>query len=118
MPLVDFPDSPTTDDFHSIGDKTWQYDGDVWILVQPVGTLGNLSVNATRLADGSITTDKLAPGSVTQAKLASQLTAATTTTSSTISTDLPLPFLGQIAYETDTQYMRAWSGSSWTRISR
>lgn len=40
---INFPDSPTTGDTHTIGDKTWTYDGTAWNVVTSSGSdHGNL----------------------------------------------------------------------------
>lgn len=40
---INFPDSPTTGDIHTIGDKTWTYDGTAWNVVTSSGSdHGNL----------------------------------------------------------------------------
>lgn len=33
MPAIDFPNSPSENDVHTVGDKSWRYQSGVWILV-------------------------------------------------------------------------------------
>lgn len=32
MAAIDFPDSPTEGDVHTVGDKSWKYTNGVWLL--------------------------------------------------------------------------------------
>lgn len=65
---INFPDSPTTGDTHTVGDKTWTFDGTAWTLVTGAtadhGNLGGLAdddhtqyllADGTRSATGTIT---------------------------------------------------------------
>lgn len=57
---INFPDSPTTGNVYTIGDKTWTYDGTAWNLVTSSGSdHGNLG----GLADDDHTQYALADGS-------------------------------------------------------
>ena len=63
---IDFPDSPTTGDTHTVGDKTWTYDGTAWNVVQNnVADHGNLG----GLADDDHTQYLLADGTRTATEL-------------------------------------------------
>jgi len=83
MPL-NFPNSPSTNDVHSEGGRSWTWNGTTWTLnvytgVIPPGSVGTteLAANAvatTDIADLAVTTDKLANASVTVAKLPSGAT--------------------------------------------
>lgn len=37
---IDFPNSPTTGDTYTVGDKTWTWDGTSWNLVTQVSFVG------------------------------------------------------------------------------
>lgn len=63
---INFPDSPTNGDTHTVGDKTWTYDGTSWNLVQSnvadhgnLGGLGDDDHTQYLLADGSRTATEL-----------------------------------------------------------
>jgi hypothetical protein len=75
--------------------------------------IADQAITTNRIADGSVTTPKISNNAVTQGKLASNLSAMTVTTSSLLSTAIPSPFEGQIAFLTDTDRMFAWNGTSW-----
>lgn len=30
---IDFPNSPTTGDTHTVGNRTWRWDGEKWLVV-------------------------------------------------------------------------------------
>ena len=80
MPL-NFPDSPTVNDTHSDGGRSWTWNGTTWVLntyvgVVPAGAVGTseLAANAVtsaKIADESITTAKIAAGAVVEADIAS-----------------------------------------------
>ena len=66
---INFPDSPTTGDTHTVGDKTWTYDGTAWNVVQnnvaDHGNLGGLADDDHTqylLADGTRTATELTVG--------------------------------------------------------
>ena len=40
---INFPDSPATNETHSVGSNTWVYDGEKWILVGETIALDDLS---------------------------------------------------------------------------
>jgi hypothetical protein len=82
--------------------------------IRRVSDLGSQGVKT--ILDGSVQTSDLANGSVTQSKLSPSLSAVTVTTSSLRSTAVPAPFEGQQIYETDTDILRFWDGSSWVRV--
>lgn len=54
---IDFPNSPTTNQVYSVGNRTWVYDGSVWVL------------RSASASAGSITSSELAANSVTSAKI-------------------------------------------------
>jgi hypothetical protein len=33
MAAIDFPDSPTEGDTHTVGEKTWKYTNGAWVIV-------------------------------------------------------------------------------------
>lgn len=78
----------------------------------PWNSLGYALLNGSP-ADGTVTEAKIADGAVTQAKLASGLSGITVCTSSTRPGS---PFEGQSIYETDTDLVKSWDGSSWVSI--
>lgn len=47
MAAIDFPNSPSVNDTHTVGDRTWKWNGSVWavvratdLLVGPTGATG------------------------------------------------------------------------------
>jgi len=63
---INFPDSPSTGDTHTVGDKTWTYDGTAWNVVQNniadhgnLGGLGDDDHTQYLLADGTRTATEL-----------------------------------------------------------
>jgi hypothetical protein len=58
---INFPDSPTTGDTHTSGDKTWTYDGTAWNLV--VGgvptVVDTLTINQDAEVDGILTANHI-----------------------------------------------------------
>lgn len=97
------------------------------VTTHSVGAIADGAVTTAKIADGAVTTDKIATGAVatadiaanavTQAKLASTLSGVTVTTSSNVSTDIPTPFTGQMAFYTNTNAMYVWTGSAWRNIT-
>ncbi len=63
------------------------------------------------LADSAVTTAKLGAGSVTAAKLANESTVDLVTTLPTSGA-----FTGQLALDTDDNFLYAWSGSAWLSL--
>jgi len=37
MAAIDFPNSPTEGDTHTVGDRTWKYTGGVWKIQSSIG---------------------------------------------------------------------------------
>lgn len=72
----------------------------------------NGAVTEAKLATNAVTNTKIANNAVTQAKLASTLSGITICTSST----RPTGFEGQIIYETDTDLVRAYDGTTWNLV--
>jgi hypothetical protein len=63
---INFPDAPSSGDTHTVGDKTWTYDGTAWNVVQNniadhgnLGGLGDDDHTQYLLADGSRTATEL-----------------------------------------------------------
>jgi hypothetical protein len=38
---IDFPDSPTTNQTHTVGNRSWLYDGEKWVLINQANNLNN-----------------------------------------------------------------------------
>jgi hypothetical protein len=79
--------------------------------------IADLNVATSKIDNLAVTTGKIANNAVTQEKLASSLSGMTVTTSSLLSTAIPSPFEGQMAFLTDTDLMFVWSGSAWVSPS-
>jgi hypothetical protein len=58
MAAIDFPNSPSVDDTHTVGDRTWKWNGSVWAVVRavdllvgptgatgPTGTTGSVNIH-------------------------------------------------------------------------
>jgi hypothetical protein len=114
---INFPNSPSLNDYFESNGKAWTYNGTSWDIVQTPANLSiaSGSISATELASNSVTTVKINAGAVTQAKLDSALSAITICTSSTKPGS---PFTGQVILETDTEKLKTWDGSSWIFIGR
>lgn len=53
MPAIDFPNSPVIGDTHTIGNKTWTWDGTKWNASTPTKSIDDLSdVDFLNLTDG------------------------------------------------------------------
>ena len=59
MAAIDFPNSPLVNDTHTVGDRTWKWNGSVWavvravdLLVGPTGATGPTGTNGTIGVDG------------------------------------------------------------------
>ena len=37
---IDFPNAPSVNDTHTVGGRTWKWDGTVWSIVIPTGATG------------------------------------------------------------------------------
>ena len=59
MAAIDFPNSPSVDDTHTVGDRTWKWNGSVWAVVRAVdllvGPTGATGPAAASLSGGTIT---------------------------------------------------------------
>jgi hypothetical protein len=75
--------------------------------------IADLNVATSKIDNLAVTTGKIANNAVTQGKLASSLSGMTVTTSSLLSTAIPSPFEGQMAFLTDTDRMLVWNGTAW-----
>jgi len=58
MAAIDFPNSPSVNDTHTVGDRTWKWNGSVWAVVRavdllvgptgatgPTGTTGSVNIH-------------------------------------------------------------------------
>ena len=59
MAAIDFPNSPSVNDTHTVGDRTWKWNGSVWavvravdLLVGPTGAVGNTGATGTTGSTG------------------------------------------------------------------
>jgi len=59
MPL-NFPDSPSVNDTHSDGGRSWTWNGTTWVLNTYVGVVPAGAVGTTELAANAVTSAKLA----------------------------------------------------------
>lgn len=76
--------------------------------------IASSAITETKIANNAVTGSKIAANTVSQAKLASTLSGITICTSSTRPGS---PFTGQAIFETDTNKMRLYNGSSWIGVS-
>ncbi|MFN9956917.1 MAG: hypothetical protein ACK55I_27765, partial [bacterium] len=60
MAAIDFPNSPSVNDTHTVGDRTWKWNGSVWavvratdLLVGPTGATGPTGANGQTGATGN-----------------------------------------------------------------
>lgn len=76
MPL-NFPNSPSTNDIHSEGGRSWTWNGTTWVLNVYTGVVPTGAVGTSQLANSAVTSSKLGPtGAVNgQALLANSATA-------------------------------------------
>ena len=72
MVAMNFPDSPSVGATHTVGTRTWTWNGTIW------------NINATALSAGVVGANELAAGAVTTPKIAANaITASTLATSPT-----------------------------------
>jgi hypothetical protein len=38
MPAIDFPNAPSVNDTHTVGNRVWKWNGTVWEVVRSIGT--------------------------------------------------------------------------------
>ena len=74
MTAISFPSSPLVGDIHTVGARTWTWDGAIWVLNATTLSAGVVSSN--ELADGAVIESKIATNAVTASKLASTPTNA------------------------------------------
>ena len=137
---INFPDSPATNDSFTSGGKKWIFNGTTWNLITAnsytistgevtAAKIASSAVTEAKINDGAVTTGKIAAGavtaaklgndisltpadgSITQAKLASTLSGITICTSSTKPAS---PFVGQMIFETDTNYVKVYTSGGWS----
>lgn len=72
----------------------------------------NGAVTEAKLANNAVTNTKVANNAITQSKLAATLSGVTVCTSTT----RPSGFEGQLIYETDTDLVRAYDGTTWKSV--
>ena len=60
MTAIDFPNSPSVNDTHTVGDRTWKWNGSVWgvvravdLLVGPTGATGSVGATGNTGAVGN-----------------------------------------------------------------
>lgn len=89
MPAINFPNSPSLNDYFESNGKAWTYNGTSWDIVQTPANLSiaSGSISATELASNSVTTVKINAGAVTAEKLASTAVTAGTYTTANITVD-------------------------------
>lgn len=87
MAAINFPNSPSLNDYFESNGKAWTYNGTSWVIVQTPANLsiasGSISdthlassaVTHSKIATGAVTTEKLAASAVTSEKLASGVAA-------------------------------------------
>ena len=68
MPL-NFPNSPSTNDVHSEGGRSWTWNGTTWVLNVYTGVVPTGSVGTSELANSSVTSDKIVDGTIVNADI-------------------------------------------------
>jgi len=74
MTAISFPSSPTPGDLHTVGTRTWTWDGSIWVLnatTLPAGVVGS-----NEIAEGAVIASKIATNAITATKLATSPTNA------------------------------------------
>lgn len=68
---LNFPDNPASGDTFISGNKTWQYNGNRWVLIAAgaVISVADGSITAAKIADGTIVAAEIAANAVTTAKI-------------------------------------------------
>jgi hypothetical protein len=107
---IDFPNSPSTGQSYTVGEKTWVYSGSLWELVTVTGTNYHGSTHGV----GQIDAITIAPSQVTGTALI--LGDVHTVTFCTSSTRPITPTEGQLIYETDTNKYYGWNGTIWSGV--
>lgn len=68
MPL-NFPDSPSVNDTHSDGGRSWTWNGTTWVLNTYVGVVPAGAVGTTELAANSVTSAKIVDDTIVNADI-------------------------------------------------
>jgi len=136
---IDFPNSPTTGDTHTVNGRTWTYDGTGWVVYGPsidatvlridsgnnrVG-INNSSPTVTLDVTGDTAiSGNLAVGSITDVEAnITTLEAGATATSIKVYSDatarntaVPSPAAGDLSFLTSTASVEVYDGSAWVSV--
>ena len=136
---IDFPNSPTTGDTHTVNGRTWTYDGTGWVVYGPsidatvlridsgnnrVG-INNSSPTVTLDVTGDTkVSGNLAVGSNTDVEASiTSLEAGATATSIKVYADatarntaVPSPAAGDLSFLTSTASVEVYDGSAWVSV--
>jgi hypothetical protein len=81
---LDFPNSPTSGDVFTSGNRSWTYNGTYWSLAaNPPLVVAPLSVTGSMIADNAVTSAKIADGTIVNADVNSSAAIAKTKISGT-----------------------------------
>jgi hypothetical protein len=74
MPAIDFPNTPSVNDTHTVGDRTWKWNGSQWKVVRSVlpGATGPTGSNGTNGSTGA--TGPTGAAAVTNSSINSNIT--------------------------------------------
>ena len=54
MPAIDFPNSPSVNDTHTVGDRSWKWNGSQWKVVRSVSSGGRTLIESKSLTGASV----------------------------------------------------------------
>lgn len=107
---IDFPNSPSTGQLYTVGEKNWIWNGTAWELTTVLGTNNHAATHGV----GQIDAITIAPSQVTGIAIVNGDVHLVTFCTSTTRPSSPTE--GQVIYETDTNRYYGWNGTIWSGI--
>lgn len=104
---IDFPDSPTTNQIYSSGNRSWIYDGTAWVSRSI--TAGTGSITETELAANAVTSAKIANDTIVNADINSSAGIVLSKLANSTSLGLGVGTL-ELGHATDTTIARGAAG--------
>lgn len=108
MPL-NFPNSPSTNDVHSDGGRSWTWNGTTWVLNTYVGVVPAGAVGTSELANSSVTSDKIVDGTIVNSDINASAGIALSKLANSTSLGLGVGTL-ELGHATDTTLARGSAG--------
>ena len=104
---IDFPNSPTTNQIYSVGNRTWVYDGSAWVLRSASASAG--SITSSELAANSVTSAKIVDDTIVNADINSSAGIVLSKLENSTSLGLGVGTL-ELGHATDTTLARGAAG--------